>query len=261
MQRAFLKLINVLLILVLVQSCANKKKMIYFQGDKAIKNDAVNNYNLVYKIDDLLNIMVVAKDAEAVKPFNLNTFGGSYTSEKNSNNEMNAGLKGYFIDANGEIDFPVLGKLKLAGLNRLQAQELIKKKLDDYVKEPSVHIELLNFKITILGDVSRPGLYSFKDERVTLTEAMGIAGDLNITALRKNILVIRDDNGVKTEGRIDLTTKDIFSSPYYFLKQNDLIYVEQNRAKKSVASLNTTAITLILTFTTFGITFLNLFLR
>ena len=112
-----------------------------------------------------------------------------------------------------------------------------------------------------MGDVSRPGLYSFKDERVTLTQALGIAGDLNITALRKNILVIRDDNGVKTEGRIDLTTKDIFSSPYYFLKQNDLIYVEQNRAKKSVASLNTTAITLVLTLTTFGITFLNLFLR
>lgn len=245
-------------IVILFSSCANKKKIIYFQGDKAIASDTTKKYSPTYKADDLISITVMSMDADAAKPFNISTYG-VMDGDASKLNTNNISIKGYLIDQNGEIDFPVLGKIKLAGLNRTQASEMLRNKLKDYLKEPSVHMELLNFKITILGDVSKPGNYTIPNERLTLIEALGMAGDLNITGLRKNVLVIRDINGVKTETRVDLTTKEVFNSPVLYLQQNDVVYVEHNRAKKNSSVINPTAITLILSFTTLGITLLNLF--
>lgn len=246
-----------LIISIITFSCVNKKKIIYFQGDKAIASDTTKKYSTVYKADDLLSITVMAMDADAVKPFNLATYG-NLSNDKNGTSVNTVQSKGYLIDQNGEVDFPVLGKVKLAGLNRAQASTLIKDKLREYIKDPSVHIELLNFKVTILGDVNKPGNYTIPNERITLIEALGMAGDLNISALRQNILVLRDNNGIITETRIDLTQKEVFNSPVLYLQQNDVIYVEQNRAKKNSSIINTAAITLILSITTLGITIINL---
>jgi polysaccharide export outer membrane protein len=213
-------------------SCVNKKKIIYFQGDKAIASDTTKKHSALLKIDDLLTITVMSMDAEATKPFNLSTYGTNQNS-MNSTSSSNNGPKGYLIDENGEITFPVIGKIKLVGLNRTQAGELIKEKLKDYLKDPIVHIEIQNFNITILGDVSKPGNYTVNHERITLIEAIGMAGDLNISGLRKNVLVIRDNEGKKTETRVDLTNKELFNSPVFYLQQNDIVYVEQNRSKKN----------------------------
>jgi polysaccharide export outer membrane protein len=239
-------------------SCANKKKIIYFQGEKVITSDTTKKYSPVYKPDDLLSITIMAMDADAVKPFNLNTYG-NLSNDKNTVSGTVSQLKGYLIDQNGDIDFPVIGKIHVAGLNRSQASALLRTKLGDYVKNPAVHIELLNFKVTILGDVNKPGNYTIPNERFTLIEAIGMAGDLNISGIRKNVLVLRDNNGMISETRVDLTKKDVFNSPVLYLQQNDVIYVEQNRAKKNSSIINTTAITLILSITTLGITIINLF--
>lgn len=241
-------------------SCVNKKKIIYFQGDKAIASDTTKKHSPLLKIDDLLMITVMSMDAEATKPFNLSTYGANQNSINNPSGS-NTGPKGYLIDENGEIAFPVIGKIKLAGLNRTQACDLIKEKLKDYLKDPIVHIEIQNFNITILGDVSKPGNYLVNHERITLIEAIGMAGDLNISGLRKNVLVIRDNNGSKTETRVDLTNKELFNSPVFYLQQNDIVYVEQNRSKKNSGAINATSITLIISITTLGITLLNLLLR
>ncbi len=175
-------------------------------------------------------------DAEAVKPFNLPVLLNNNVMNGYTNG--NANPQGYLIDAEGNIDFPVLGKIKIAGLNRNEATELLKEKLKPYLKEVSILIRILNFKVTVLGEVRNPGSFNIPNERITLLEAIGIAGDLNITAVRKNVLVIRDENGKKTEYRVDLTKKGVFVSPVYYLNQNDVVYVQPNRAKINSSVIN-----------------------
>ena len=232
-------------------SCANRKKMIYFQGDKEIRTDTSSKFSTKLKSDDLLSITVMGLDAEAVKPFNLATYGQTNGSKMVAGSAT--GVVGFLIDRGGEIEFPVVGKVKLSGLNRSEASDLIKNKLKDYVKDPIVNIQILNFKITILGDVNKPGIYTIPYERITLVDAIGLAGDLSLTGLRKNILVIRDIDGRKTETRVDLTSKEVFNSPVFYLQQNDVIYVEQNRAKKNSAAVSA-SIGVVLSITTLVIT-------
>jgi polysaccharide export outer membrane protein len=250
-------LVFILMTMVLL-SCVNKKKMIYFQGDKSIASDSSFKYSPVLHTDDLLSITVMGMDVEAVKPFNLSTYGNYSINTVNTVTSPTL-LVGYLIDTRGEIEFPVIGKIKLAGLNRTQAADFIKDKLKAYLKEPMVNIQILNYKVTILGDVLKPGTYIVPNERLTLIEAIGLAGDLNITGLRKNVLVIRDTEGKKTETRVDLTTKDVFTSPVYYLQQNDVVYVEQNRPRKNSSALNPANITIFLSVTTLLITFFTIF--
>lgn len=215
----------------LLPGCASRKKLVYFQQNSGDTTQITANRNFtpVFKTDDFLEIIVTGSDPEAVKPFNMPDIVGNvpqagYTTGAPARN-------GYLIDARGTIDFPVIGKISLAGLNRMEATALIREKLDPYVGGPIVSIRILNFKVTVLGDVARPGTFQIPNERITLLEAIGLAGDLNISGVRKNVLVIRDTDGVKTETRVDLTSKDVFSSPVYYLHQNDVIYVQPNKAK------------------------------
>lgn len=260
-----LKLLNLrslilVLFSVILFSCANKKKIIYFQGDKKINSESNKNFNTILRNDDLLSITVMGMDGEAVKPFNLATYGNS--SLNNNGSEISGNNKiGYLIDANGQIEFPVIGKIKIAGLNRSEASEFIKEKLKDYLKDPMVNIQILNFKITILGDINRPGTYSIPNERVTLIEAIGMAGDLNLSGIRKNILVIRDMDGNKTETRVDLTSKEIFNSPVFYLQQNDVVYIEHNRAKKNSSVINVASISIFVSLTTLVLTSITLLTR
>lgn len=236
MKRTIFRYINSLLLLLFISSCTSKKKFIYFQGSMS-GAEANKNYTPVLKADDLLSITVSSTDPLAVVPFNLpvnNMFNnnvGSYTQGAPTS-------PGYLIDAEGNIDFPIIGKIKVAGLARPAAIDAIKEKLKVYVKEPTVIIRILNFKVTVLGEVKNPGTFTIPNERISLPEAIGIAGDLNITGMRKNILVIRDVDGKKTEYRVDLTSKELFSSPVYYLNQNDLVYVEPNRAKINSSVIN-----------------------
>ena len=205
-----------LLIFSFSTSCATKKNLIYFQSGTTPDTNAVKvantNYTPVFKTDDFLSIDVIAMDIETAKAFNLPVIVNS-TPTGYSNGI--ATKYGYLINAEGMIEFPMLGKIKLAGLNRTQAPELIQNSLKAYISNPIVSIRIQNYKITVLGDVKVPGTYNIPNERLTLPEALGLAGDLNITGIRKNIMVIRDVDGVKTEMRVDLTSKQVFSSPAY----------------------------------------------
>lgn len=237
-------ILSFLLIQFTFTSCVPKRKINYFQDipskDTLATAAKVNNaqYTPVFKADDFLSIEISAIDIESVKPFEINRIPNSQLPAYNNGV---AARNGYLIDANGNIDFPLIGNLHLGGLNRMQATELIKSRLSEYISNPVVVIGIQNFKVTVLGDVRNPGTFNIPNERVTLPEAIGIAGDLNITGIRNNILVIRDIDGVKTEYRVDLTSKEIFTSPVYYLSQNDVIYVEPNRAKRNSSLVSATA--------------------
>ena len=247
-----------LFLLIFLVSCTFKKKLIYFQGSEA--NPGAKNYTPVFHNDDFLYITVLGLDPEITQPFNLpvtnfnNNTSGGYS-------QGNASPYGYLIDANGNIDFPVIGTIKMAGLTRMEATVMLKEKLNIYLNKPVVNIRILNFKVTVLGDVRNPGTFNIPNERITLPEAIGIAGDLNITGIRKNVLVIRDVDGTKVETRVDLTSNELFSSPVYYLNQNDVVYVQPNRAKINSSVLNTANVGIAISVLSLVITMVTLLSR
>jgi polysaccharide export outer membrane protein len=153
----------------------------------------------------------------------------------------------------------VIGKIKLAGLTRAAAIDTIKKQLNPFLTKHTVLLRILNYKITVLGEVRNPGTFTIPNERITLPEALGIAGDLLITGVRKNVIVIREVEGKKTETIFDLTSKEIFSSPVYYLSQNDVVYVQPNRAKINSSVVNAANISLIISVVSLFITMVILF--
>lgn len=236
MQKAKKVVLLILFLQFLITSCVSRKKIVYFQNDEIEQAKVSNSYKTIFKPDDLLQITVSSIDLEAVKPFNLPAVSYSTTSD---------GVAGaprqqtYLIDKDGFIDFPVIGKIKIGGLTRNQAIEFLKNKLDpDYIKHPTINIRISNYSITVLGDVSKPGTYTIPNERITILEAIGLAGDLNITGKRNTVKVIRENNGKKLNYTVDLRTNKLFTSPVYYLQQNDILYVEQNRASSQDAAYN-----------------------
>jgi len=135
------------------------------------------------------------------------------------------------VDAAGTIELPLLGTLKLSGLTTTEAKDLVKSKLQLYLKEPTVSVRFLNYKISVLGEVLRPSVYVIPNESVTLPEALSMAGDMTIFGKRENVLVIRDVNGKKEFGRVNLNTREVYSSPYYYLHANDVVYVEPGKGR------------------------------
>jgi polysaccharide export outer membrane protein len=217
--------------IVFLSNCVSKKDIIYFQNNEIDQAKVSNSYKTIIKPDDLLQITITAINTAAVAPFNL-TAGASSVG-------VGASQLDYLVDTNGEIDFPVLGKLKVGGLSRDELIQFLKNKLaPDYVLNPNINIRITNYKVTVLGDVKQPGNYTVPNERITILEAIGLAGDLNLSAKRNNILVQREENGKKIQYRVDLLSKNIFTSPVYYLQQNDVVYVEPNYANIQSASAN-----------------------
>ncbi|MEP3836979.1 MAG: polysaccharide biosynthesis/export family protein [Algibacter sp.] len=219
-------LLSFLILLLLFTSCASKKDVVYFQNAKDFETLVdTDTFTPKFKVNDIVSVFVSTFDLEAVKPFNMYRSSGTQSE-----------IVDYIVDINGNIDYPVLGKIKLIGLTIEEAKALFKEKLSDYLKDPIVNIRILNFRISVLGQVNAPGRYEVSGERITLLEAIAMAGDLNIKAERKNVLVIRDFNGTKTYSRLDLTSKELFNSPVYYLTQNDVVYVQPNKSAISGAS-------------------------
>lgn len=212
-------------------SCASKKEVVYFQNAKDFETIVnTDTFTSRFKINDIVSINVSTFDLEAVKPFNLIRNAG--------NQNGNVEELDYLIDNEGNIDYPILGKIKLLGLTVEEAKLLFKEKLNDYLSDPIINIRILNFRVTVLGEVGKPGTYSVSGERSSILEAIGLAGDLTIKGRRDNVMVIRDFNGTKTYTRIDLTTKEAFNSPVYFLTQNDVVYIEPNKSAISSSSFD-----------------------
>lgn len=232
------KFIFILLGFVLFHSCAHKKDLIYFQFDEIDQEKVTNNYQLTFKPDDMVQIIISTKDIISAQPFNLPVIAYSPTI---INSQGNPKLQSYLIDVNGEIEFPVLGKLKLGGLTRVQAIEMLKSKLSPtYLTDPVINILITNFKVTVIGDINKPRLLSLDNERVSILDAIGMAGDLNISGNRKNVLVIREENNMKKKYTIDLTSNTCITSPVYYLQQNDIVYIEPNNAKVQDAAYTRT---------------------
>lgn len=221
----------------LLFSCAQKKDLVYYQGIDA-QTAALNGHTYEIKIqqDDLLSIIVSAEDPEIAAPFNLSTIIQQPTTNLNlAGGQMTMQL--YLVDAQGNIEFPVLGRLKVAGMTRTEVMQMLYNKIATYIKNPIVNLRIANFKISVQGEVTAPGSYPVNSERITLVEALSMAGDLTIYGKRNNILIIRETNGVKTFNRVDITKPDFLNSPFYYLSQNDVVYVEPNKSRVNAAAV------------------------
>jgi polysaccharide export outer membrane protein len=230
---------SILISLVIFTSCITRKDIVYFQDGKEIESE-IKNYSPKIKSDDFLSILVFNGDEVNNQQFNLPVITASQATSRGyftgtpSNN-------GYLVDSKGFIDLPIIGEIRASDLTKEELTLALKLKYAEYITNPKVTIQIQNFKITVLGDVKNPGTIQVPNERITVLEAIGVAGDLNLTAVRKNIVVIRDENGIKKEFRIDLTSKDFFNSPVYYLNQNDVVYVEPNKAKINSANFSSAA--------------------
>ena len=213
-----------LCLIAFLASCSAPKEVLYLQDIASIKEENIDkNYEVIIHKDDLLAILVNSKDPELALPFNMPVvtyqIGAQTTAQQR--------LLGYLVDQNGDIDFPILGKIHVEGLTRMQVTELIKQKLmsEDLIKDPIVTVQFLNFKVSVMGEVTRPGTFDISGDRITLLEALSMA-------------VIREKDGKRRILYHDLRSSDIFQSPCYYLQQNDIVYVEPNKAKTGQSRIN-----------------------
>ena len=226
-----------LCLIAFLASCSAPKEVLYLQDIASIKEENIDkNYEVIIHKDDLLAILVNSKDSELALPFNMPVvtyqIGAQTTAQQR--------LLGYLVDQNGDIDFPILGKIHVEGLTRMQVTELIKQKLmsEDLIKDPIVTVQFLNFKVSVMGEVTRPGTFDISGDRITLLEALSMAGDLTIYGRRDRVAVIREKDGKRRILYHDLRSSDIFQSPCYYLQQNDIVYVEPNKAKTGQSRIN-----------------------
>lgn len=239
-----------LLVLLSLISCG-KRNLAYFSdiGEQGRYKENINNYSEPkIQPDDLLNISISSLSPEANALFNKTVF--ATTSTKTSATAPGGGSnEGYLVDRDGFIEFPVLGKLKLSGLTKREAQEMINTKLQEYLKEPTVNIRYMNFRVTVLGEVKNPSTFVIQSEKINVLEALGMAGDMTPYGRRERVLLIRERGGVRSIDRIDLSKKGILNSPEFYLQQNDVIYVEPNSAKVAQSTIDTRFISLFLAAT------------
>jgi len=219
-----------------LNGCVSSKKIPYFQDIKMVDSAKLDNAILFtepkIQSDDILSITIFTLNPSTSTVINqavsTPTIGGG------ANTSLNAqAATGFLVDRNGDIELSLIGKVRVGGLTTYQAKELIRENASKIYKDPNVQVRFANFKVTVLGEVSAPASYTLPNEKVSVLDAIGLAGDLTIYGKRENVLIVRDDEGKKKFGRLNLNSSSIFNSPYYYLRQNDVIYVEPNKAKVS----------------------------
>jgi len=227
------------LTIVIASSCVSNKKIAYFQDIQSVNQANLENAAAftepVIQPDDILSINV----------FTLNPQSGAIINQASSSPLLGGSastsvaaqqITGFLVDKNGEIELALVGKVKVAGLTTYQARELVREKVAAFYKDPNVQLRFANFKVSVLGEVTSPSSYTLPNEKVTILDALSLAGDLTIYGKRENILIVRDNNGKKEFARLDLNSSEIFNSPFYYLKQNDVVYVEPNKRKVSASN-------------------------
>ena len=237
-------------VLIAAVSCrtkpTGKSDLNYMQNIEQIAVDTAlkNASQSTLQVGDQLVILVTAKDMSVVKPFNQN-YSSSEMVQPNlpGGNQPNAGMTTvsgptYIIDSSGDIDFPVLGRISTTGKTAVELKDEIRAKLTKYVINPTVSLRLTNFKVTVLGEVNRQGNYVIPNAQGTLLDALGLAGDTTMYGKRNDVLVVRNVDGQITKGRVDLTDADFFNSPFFNLKQGDVIYVSANQTREKTARLD-----------------------
>lgn len=253
MRKNYLQPVNLIAIAVLLCSfmfsCTSTKKIKYFQDipdsgqNKEIAKATYSEPKI--QVGDVLSIVIQTVDPTATVAVNAGNVGNSASAAtaalSTSNMALPLGMPGtnaassslgYLVDANGEVNIPVVGVVKVAGLTTPEATTVVQKAADQYYKMPYVVVRFSNFKINIAGEVARPGTYIMPSEKITILDAISMAGDLTIFGKRENVLLIRENpDGTKTTYRFNLKKSDFMTSPYYYLKQNDYVYVEPNKSK------------------------------
>ena len=220
----------------LLVACQSYKKVPYFQ-DVDVVNQAEQQeklYDARIMPKDLLTIVVSCTNPELAIPFNLTVASNAGMAASNSSYvTTQPTLQAYLVDNEGNINFPVLGELKLGGLTKREAERLIIDKLKPYMKEmPIVTVRMVNYKISVIGEVTRPGTFTISNEKVNLLEALAMAGDMKVYGIRDNVKLIREDaNGKQQIVTLDLNNAETILSPYYWLQQNDIVYITPNKAK------------------------------
>ncbi len=239
----FSGIVSLALAAVMASSCRAPKEIAYFQdmtpGESEVSMAAAQDIKVRPK--DRLSIVVNTQDAKLNTLFNLSVASRTLGSESNENSSAGQGVATYTVDNDGCISFPVLGKVKVEGMSREQIASYIAGQLvgKDLVKEPVVTVEYVDLYINVLGEVSEPGRYSITKDNVTVIDALGMAGDLTINAKRDNIKVLRNEGGKQRVYAVNLCSgNDVYSSPVYYLKQGDVVYVEPNDAKKRQSTVN-----------------------
>ena len=228
------------LVSILLTSCKTQKDMLYFP-DFAVNEtitqvvpDSLKDFESPISPDDKLMITVSALDPNAVAIFNLPL--QNYLAPGSTTIITTPVMQTYLVDSEGYIEYPVIGRIKLGGLTRRDAVNVMKEAISQYVENPIVTLSCVNYKFSVLGEVARPGTYDYDSERLTILEALGKANDMTIYGNHTNVLVIREQNGVRTYNRLDLSSPDVFTSPYYYIQRNDVIYVEPNSARQGYST-------------------------
>jgi polysaccharide export outer membrane protein len=216
----------------MLSSCVSTRNLIYLrdlEGQSSYIEEIKNKAELKIQPDDILSITVSSLNPEAnmlfnsgVMPTSIGAAGATVASRTPD---------GYLVDKNGEINFPVLGKVSLLGLTKEQATEKMTAEINKNVKNPIVNIKFLNFRVTVIGEVNRPSSFTVPGERINLLEAIGLAGDLTLYGKRENVLIIREQNSKRSVTRVNLSSKSVLSSPDFYLQQNDIVYVEPAKLK------------------------------
>lgn len=238
-----------LFLLLAASGCGPTRNLVYFSNLTSTENYKVhieNNHELRIGIGDVLAIDLKSMNPESNALFNR----GSQHAESESKDAGGINSyaligQSYLVNKDGYIDYPIVGQIKLAQLTKTEAIEKLKSKVQVYVRAPTIDIRLLNFKVTVIGEVNKPSTFTVPAEQINILEALGLAGDLTPYGKRENILLIREKEGVRNTTRLNLNQKEVLMSPYFYLQQNDVIYVEPDKQKEIQASTNTRTITVV----------------
>lgn len=219
----------------LVSGCTSYKKVPYLQDPEVVNNygKEIPLYDAKIMPKDILNITVNTTDPAAAAPFNLTVQDPLNASISSYRTTTQPSLQQYLVNNEGEIDFPVLGQLKVSGLTKNQAEGLIRERLIPYLKEtPVVTVRMVNYKISVLGEVTHPGTFTVTNEKVNVLEALAMAGDMTVYGVRDNVKLVREDaDGKRQIQTLNLNDANLVLSPYFYLQQNDILYVTPNKTK------------------------------
>lgn len=251
------KITLVVLLAAMLSACGSREDLVYFQDMQSGELESIYGQLNTIKSGDVLTISVSSSNPALAVPYNLFSARSqisSATSLANSSNRVisNVSYEGYTVDSEGNINFAVLGKIHVAGLTREQVAAKIQAMLVDKMPDPVVTVTIVNFYVTVIGEVTRPGTYNFPGDRLTLLEAIGFAGDLTVYGERSKVMVIREEKEGRHVEILDLKSKDIFASPYFYLQQNDVVYVEPVVAKAKSVSTFTTYFPIITSLASLG---------
>ncbi|MBR4689113.1 MAG: polysaccharide biosynthesis/export family protein [Bacteroidales bacterium] len=236
------KIVFACIILFVVSACSSSKKILYFQDTQnAAITKNINHSPIRLQPEDKISILVNSKDVQLTNLFNLPVVSTRIGQTTSLSNNATTNVSGYTIDSAGNIDFPVVGQLHIGGMTRMEVAAFVKNKLisENLVKDPIVTVEYMNLQISILGEVSKPGRYNIVQDKITILEALSMAGDMSIYGKRENVRVIRNENGVQKTYTINLcSATEVFDSPVYYLQQNDVVYVEPNSMRTRQSTVN-----------------------